>query len=345
MLQSLIGNESVKALFRRMFTGDRVPRSLLFAGLEGVGKKRFALEVARSFVCRNPQDGEACDQCPACRRTNNFFFPGTEDKKENFERVFFSEHSDVGMVIPYRSNILVGSIRELEREANFRPFEARGRFFIVEDADKMNDAAANALLKTLEEPAATSYIILVTARPESLLQTIRSRCQMVRFSPVPAEDIEKRLRASDKISPLDAPLIARLSAGSIGRALDFDIERYRRLRGSMLLVAESLAGRIDRAGLLRASEEIADAKVKDDYDESLGILQTLLHDAVAIASGADERTIVNIDILPALRKAANSPRPRLVGWISEIDRLRENLSFNVNRKIATDALFMKMASR
>lgn len=345
MFQSLIGNEPVKALFRRMIAGDRIPRSLLVAGLDGVGKKKFALEVARAFACRSPQNGEACDECAACRRATVFSFPSADDKKENFERVMFSEHPDVGMVIPCRSNILVGSIRELEREANFRPYEARGRFFIIEDADKMNDAASNALLKTLEEPAPTSYIILVTARPESLLQTIRSRCQMVRFSPVPSVEIEKRLLESDKISPLDAPLIARLSAGSIGRALDFDIERYRRLRGSMLTVLQSLSGRIDGAALLRTSEEIADAKAKDDYDESLAILQTLLHDAISIGSGADESTIVNTDISAALRAAAGAPRFRLVEWISEIDRLRENLSFNVNRKIATDALFVKMATR
>ena len=80
-------------------------------------------------------------------------------------------HLDVGMVVPFKRNVRVAAIRELEREANFRPYEASARFLIVNDAEKMNDAAANALLKTLEEPPATTHIFLLTSRVDSLLPT------------------------------------------------------------------------------------------------------------------------------------------------------------------------------
>src|SRR5260370_38093215 len=88
------------------------------------------------------------------------------------------------MARPYKNIIRVKVMRELEPEANFRPFEGAARIFIVEDADTMNDQAANALLKTLEEPPPTSHLILTTSNPTALLPTIRSRCQSIRFAPI-----------------------------------------------------------------------------------------------------------------------------------------------------------------
>lgn len=326
-----------------MLEKERVPRSLLFAGSEGVGKRQFALELAKSFVCLDKQNSEACDRCAACRRADNFNFPKSDDRDAHKE-VVFSEFPDIGLVIPYNKNILVDAIRNLEKEANFRPYEAKARFFIIDDADKMNDAASNALLKTLEEPAATTHIFLVSSRPDSLLQTIRSRCQTIRFAPVDASEIEKKILDSEKFSPVDAELVARLSAGSIGRALDFDLEKFRRRRETMLGVLQSLAGKSDHVALLKTGEEMNDAKNKDDYELYLETLQTLIHDVWALAHGAGEKTLVNVDLKAMLQTlAVNSEGPRLARWLGEIEILRETLAVNVNRKIATDALFAGMA--
>ena len=129
MFDKLIGNNHIKEILRRMLKNERVPHSLLFAGEDGIGKKQFALELAKAFVCLNPKDFEACDKCAACKRADKFTFPKPDDKKEEFEKVFFSEHSDIGMVIPYKNNILVNAVRELEKEANFRPYEAKATIF------------------------------------------------------------------------------------------------------------------------------------------------------------------------------------------------------------------------
>ena len=108
MFNGLIGNEAVKTQLTRLVSGRRVPNSLIFAGPDGIGKREFALRLARSFVCRD----QACGTCSPCLRSGNFQLPRTDDK-EAFKRIVFSEHADVGMILPYNRSILVDAIREL----------------------------------------------------------------------------------------------------------------------------------------------------------------------------------------------------------------------------------------
>ena len=144
MFSTLIGNDEVKETLRRLLSNGRLPGSLLFTGEAGIGKKLFALELAKTLNCRNRHGVEACDECSSCKRIARSTFPPFGDDDEDKARLVWSEHTDVAMVRPYKQIIRVGPIRELEREANFRPFEGAARIFIVEDAEYMNDQAANA---------------------------------------------------------------------------------------------------------------------------------------------------------------------------------------------------------
>src|SRR5438876_7774729 len=233
MFSRLIGNTEVKESLRRALETNRFARSLLFTGDEGIGKKAFALEVAKALNCRNRQGVEACDECPSCKRISRSTFPPFGKDEDDKNRLIWSEHTDVAMVRPYKQIIRVKPMRELEREANFRPFEGAARVFIVEDADYMNESAAAALLKTLEEPPPTSHLILTTTNPTALLATIRSRCQVIRFAPIAAEQIEKFLIEEKAMPASDAVLLARTSQGSIGRACAGDLDDYREQRDPM----------------------------------------------------------------------------------------------------------------
>ena len=344
MFNSLIGNDHVKQTLKRLLANGRVPNSLLFAGDEGVGKRQFAIELAKAFVCKKPSDNEACGACAACRRADVFVFPKS-DKGDDYEQVFFSEHPDVGTVIPFKRNVRVDAIRDLEREANFRPYEAQARFFIVDDAEKMNDAAANALLKTLEEPPLTSYIFLVTSRPDSLLPTIRSRCQTMRFAPVSTDEIERFLIDDRAFTHDEARLAARLARGSIGRAVSINVVQFRDARKRMLGVIRNAVETGDRAALLRASEEMNDAKNRDSFEENLDILESLIHDVWTLRVSGDASRVVNTDLADALTTLAeNANVADLSAWLREIETMRENFAVNINRKVATDALFVSMAS-
>jgi DNA polymerase III subunit delta' len=209
----------------------------------------------------------------------------------------------------------------------------------------MNAAASNALLKTLEEPAPTSHIFLIASRPDSLLQTIRSRCQMLRFGPVSAVDIERYLLSRNMFSPEETAVAARLANGSIGRAVSIDLEKFRAQREAMLSVLRNILFTADRAALLRVAEEMSDAKNRESFDEVLTTLQTLIHDIWLINLADDESAVVNADIIPQLKELASRGRTsRLASWLDEIERMRDGFEVNVNRKIAADALFMEMAS-
>src|SRR5207302_10024186 len=117
MFSRLIGNEEVKEALRHLLASGRMPGSLLFTGEAGIGKKLFALELAKALNCRNRQGVEACDECSPCKRIDRSTFPPFNDDDEDKARMIWSEHADVAMARPYKQIIRVGPIRELEREA------------------------------------------------------------------------------------------------------------------------------------------------------------------------------------------------------------------------------------
>ncbi|MFN2513352.1 MAG: ATP-binding protein [Pyrinomonadaceae bacterium] len=344
MFDHLTGNERVKKLLRRMLDSGRVPGALLFAGEEGVGKKLFALEIAKALNCRTPQGVEGCGKCPPCLRMSHFNFPQSQES-DDWKKIFWTDHGDVGMVVAPKRLLLVDQMRDIEREANFRPFEGRARVFLVDDADKLNDQSANALLKTLEEPPPTSHIILITSRPAMLLPTVRSRCQAIRFSPLTTAEIEQHLLKNKLATPAEAGLRARAGNGSIGRALAGDLKSFRERRDAMLQVLTALAITGDQSRLLRLAEEMNEAKHKDEYEFGLELLETLIRDSLMLSVGIASAKIINEDVLPQLQKISERIDSRsATSWISRIEELREQLVVNVNRKPATDALFLSMAA-
>ena len=341
MFNKLAGNQNVKDLLKRMLESGRVPGALLFTGVDGVGKKLFAVELAKALNCRSPKGVEACDECSSCKRIARFNYPQT-DKAEDWEQLIRTDHADVAMVMAPKRILRVDQMRSIEREANYRPFEGKARVFLIDEADKLNEPSANALLKTLEEPPRTSHIVLITSRPAMLLPTIRSRCQVVRFSPLTVTEIEDYLKQSKDSKTKDLPLRARLAGGSIARALHEDLADYEARRAVMLRVLEALTVTRDRQQLLTVSEELTSARYKDDYEEMLDILEALIRDAWVLKLG--DANIVNEDQASRLAKIAE----RLTSvdaqrWIDEIELLREQLIVNINRKVATDALFLSMA--
>jgi DNA polymerase-3 subunit delta' len=343
MFDSITGNERVKEVLKRMIVAGRLPGALLFAGEEGIGKKLFALEVARALNCRSLIDGQACGECAPCRRILKINYPPASEAEE-WKQIIWTDHPDVGLVVAPKRVLRVDQMVHIQREANYRPFEGKARVFLIDDAEKLNDASANALLKILEEPPPSSLLILITSRPAMLLPTIRSRCQMIRFSPLQASEIEQYLINNDLDDPSVAQLRARASGGSLGRAMSGDVGSFSEQRKAMLTVLNSIV-KEDRVRLLRSAEELNEAQYKEEFEERLDLLEALIRDSWMLTLGVDANRLVNADLVDQLAAIAKRLDPaKAADWILQIEEMREQLAVNINRKVATDALFMTMSN-
>jgi DNA polymerase-3 subunit delta' len=171
---SVIGHDRVKGLLARALGQGRLPPALLLSGPEGVGKRTLAIEAARGLLCDNGP-GEPCNTCRTCDRTGRGIHP---------DLIVVEPETATGFLA--RETIKIEHIRDAVREILGLPFEARARVVILNDAHAMTEQAMNALLKALEEPPATSHLVLVTASPRALLPTIRSRCQTLQLGPLPS---------------------------------------------------------------------------------------------------------------------------------------------------------------
>ena len=313
---SIVGHERVRALLARSIQAGRLPPALLLAGPEGVGKRTVALATARALVCETGQ-GVACDQCSACSRAARGL------------------HPDVIVVEPETATIKIEQVRDMAREVLALPFEGRARGFVMDDAHVMTEQASNALLKSLEEPPATSHVFLVTASPQALLPTIRSRCQTLRLGPLPAAQLESYLRDRAGLTEEEARLRAAVAGGSIGAALALDSDAYRASRSDLLAALER-AGASSALDRMEAAQRLSEL---DDPALALTTLRSLLRDALVLRSGAGSGSLLNADVEPRLAALARGPLgARAVALAEAAGETREALRLNANKLLSMDVL-------
>ncbi|MFP4057081.1 MAG: DNA polymerase III subunit delta' [Candidatus Brocadiia bacterium] len=208
---SVLGHEELAARFREALARGRQAHAYLFAGPEGIGKALFARELAKALQCE-AGGPEPCDACRACRKVEH----------GNHPDVAFIRRVDEGDTGHSRSQILVDQVRqEIQEPIAYKPFEGRHKVFVVADAERMTQEAQNCLLKTLEEPPPHSLLILTAARLEPFVDTVVSRCRVVRFRPLPLQTVERILVERADVDLADARVLGRLSGGSPGRALRY----------------------------------------------------------------------------------------------------------------------------
>ena len=205
-LADIHGQQRAIRFLRQVLKKEAVPHAFLFSGMTGVGKLAAAWELAKALNCLNLQDYDSCGDCGSCRKLQ--------------ERV----HPDVIHIGSDGVFIKLEQIRDLMKRFRFRPFEGKFRVVIIQDAQKLMEPAANAMLKILEEPPKANIFILLAAESQMLLPTIVSRCCQVHFQPLEDEIVAQWLAREGGLSPDRAAGIARLAAGSIEKARWFSEE-------------------------------------------------------------------------------------------------------------------------
>jgi DNA polymerase-3 subunit delta' len=225
LFADIVGQQMAVSLLTRALE-QGASHAYLFSGPAGVGKSEAALALAAGLACA---DG-GCGVCNTCRR------------------VLGGLHPDVEVIAPEGNFIRKEEITEINLHAVYRPYEARAKVYIFLEADSFNAEAANAFLKTLEEPPGHVHFILVSNHPERLLPTIASRCQPVTFSPVPVPAMASDLVSRFELSEPDAVLLARVAGGDLAYARELaTTESARRQRDQLLDLARDLpaAGLMD----------------------------------------------------------------------------------------------------
>jgi DNA polymerase-3 subunit delta' len=349
LFADVVGHDRIREVLGRSIRAERLPPALLLTGPEGIGKKTLALAVARGLICQSGP-GEPCGTCTHCRRIARSIdaLPDRRSEAEGRtdEPALLNHrlHPDVVLVEAWRTatraEIKVAQVRDLVGEVLALPFEARARVFVIDDAHTMNDQSANALLKCLEEPPATSHLILVTPAPQALLATIRSRCQVLRLGPLPASILEAQLSEREGLDADEVRLRAAVAGGSLGAALGLESDAYRGLREEMLVLLES-AGPDQSIERMEAAERLADG---DDPVLALTALRSLLRDALALRSGASEEALLNRDVADRLRAIARGKVGERAQEIAEAaDRVRSALRGNANKLLVMDLLMDAIA--
>lgn len=236
------GHDGVVELFRTALARERLASSFLFAGPAGVGKATFARKLAQTLLCsRRPAEAmDPCEACPSCAQVRAGTHPDVIALAKPADRSEIPVELIIG---PKEHRLREGLIHDL----SLRPFMGGRKVAILDDADLLNEEGANALLKTLEEPPPRSVLILVGTSPARQLPTIRSRCQLVRFAPLPVAAVASILTTQELVSDPDlAARAAAASEGSVQRAVDLADPELWPLRQALFehlgqLPADSLA--------------------------------------------------------------------------------------------------------
>lgn len=347
--REIIGHRRLVRLLARSVDNRSLPPSLIFAGPAGIGKRMVAVAVAQALNCTSlfdvdadpigdpttPADvdreafRDACGTCAACAR------------------IVRGVHPDVLIVEPGDSgSIKVEQVRDIIERAAYRPFEGRRRAVIVDEAEALVPPAQNALLKTLEEPPSSSVFILVTARADMLLATVRSRCPRLQFRPLGAGEVAAALVARG-LSEADAHATAVASQGSLGRALQVNASDLAGARDVAVQVLAQVVSvddpgrRIDSAKGLVAGKG-AGAADREQLAARLRAMASLLRDVELLGAGGDRQGLGNPDVLPAMERLKGFVGERGVRAYAAVDKALLALRRNAGVKVVADWVVLQL---
>ena len=334
----LIGHEWAVSFLRRSLAGGRAAHAYLLSGPAGVGKALLALRLAQALNCERGAD--PCLECRSCKRIARGNHPDV--------RIAGMASQAAGLKAEEaarQKELKIDTVREWQADINLRPYEGRQRVFILHDAEKLTEAAANAMLKTLEEPPPYATLALVANTSGDLMPTIVSRCQPLKLRPVPRAQIAAALRERYSLAEGDAGLLAAWSGGRVGWALRM-VEAPEELEARQ----EQLAGLIalhgqSRGAGFRWAEERAKEYRGGEQAAVFGALelwQSWWRDALLIAAGCPE-AIVHIDQRDELQRAASRYRiADIHAFVGRLDGAARQLRENVNPQLALENVVMHL---
>lgn len=339
MAWQLVGQPGVVAMLERALRDGRLSHAYLFAGPTQVGKAAAARELAMALNCQG--EDPPCHRCRECHLIEKGQHPDVELVGVGglCEETDHRDHRIDGS-----KDIRICQVRRLERLLSRAPFEARCRVAVVDPADALNVEAANAFLKTLEEPPSSVVLVLITSREEALPPTVHSRCRRVEFRLMSVADVERALVEKWSTAPEKAAVLARLSGGRLGWAVaaledegplaarDAALTDIRRLAGA------TISDRFDYAARLAHPF----SRDREGVFEVLDLWEQWWRDLLLAAAGRPE-LVVNSEHLDKLAEEGRQYQVRAVArFLRAIGRARQQLRENVNPLLALEVLMLEL---
>lgn len=315
---TIIGHERQKKLLQHAIASDKLAHAYLFSGFDGIGKRLMALALARLVFC---DVGSGCGRCNSCRRIDH------------------NNHPDLHTLEPDGQFIKIEQIRSLQRALVYRPLEAPRHIVLIDAAEQMHPGAANALLKTLEEPPHGTIIILLSSQPQALLPTVRSRCQHLPFSRLRQVDIDKVLQ-NQVVDETERNILAALAQGSLSKAFGSDRDFYLNTRRDIF----TRISRLQPGSILPMLDLAAELGPDREYAEAVtDILVSCYRDLFIISARGSSALLVNTDLEQNLRQLARRHTPAsALAMLESILRCRVYLQHNVNPLLAMEWLLSRL---
>ncbi len=322
----ITGHERPIAVLQAALRHDRLAHAYLFYGEARIGKSLTAMHVAQALHCEAPTAADALDGCGLCR---------------SCQQVAARTHPDYVVIEPDADlatpQIKIEQVRDIEQQFVYRPLIGERKICVIDEADRLTIGAANALLKTLEEPPGHGLFILISSRPSALPITIRSRCQALRFTPPARTQVEAALILKRELSPDDARFLAVMADGRIGEALAMDVEHTRaRQRECLALVAPDTLG--SSAAILAAAESLAKA---DRGTEILSWLTRWIRDLILVEVGGDPEHLLHLEQLNQLQAyARQADVASLLDLLKEVEQTQQHATRHLNLQMALESTLL-----
>jgi len=322
--QGITGHEKQIDTIERALESGTLPHAYLFSGMGGIGKRLIALKLAETLQCNSPES-RPCGKCSGCRKIKE------------------GNHPDLIELQADGNFIKIEQIRGLQKRLSLKSFEGRATVCIIDGAEKMNPAAANALLKTLEEPPQDTYLILLTENIRQVISTVISRCRRLNFNPLSADNISSTLIKDKGIDKKDAIAAAGMSEGSMGKALDllecFDAKE----REQMFELVIDFKNVDD---VFSISEKLTKKEGTIKLMDFIDMLKFFLRDLMVFKSGVKKDRLLNIASDEILKKGAGSFSPAaLIEIFETVAKTETAIMMNVNKRLAVENMLLKFYNK
>ncbi len=330
-LQSIQGQPQAVGILSRALESGRLANAYLFYGPDSVGKKLAGFELAKALNCENSGPMTACGQCSSCRRIGQNLHPD----------VFYLE-PDVGTSVrePW---IKIDAIRDLQKKLAFMPYEGKTKVVLIDGADRINPQAANAFLKTLEEPPSDTLIVLITSNPQQLLPTVASRCQGIRFQPLDDVTLESILNSlastNDEINLAEIPQRVSRAGGSVQNALEFDLAEWSTMRQSLIQLLTHLS--LNRVDLLFSFTRTWAKTESTQLTRMLKEMGALLRDVALLQIHCSPDLLFNRDLANDIAPiVGRRSQQTLVNMQETLHNTRLALKGNANVQLTLEAMLL-----